>query len=80
MPDLLNDVRCRIQQLEERRRVLRTTAERCVTMVHVRHLTGRDAAALIAESSIANAHAQCLTVEIYALRAMVGVSAYDARS
>lgn len=34
----------------------------------------------LARAVIAKAQAQCLTVEIYALRAMVGMSAQDVRS
>ncbi|WP_334043331.1 hypothetical protein [Burkholderia ambifaria] len=33
----------------------------------------------LAVAAIAKAQAQCLAVEIYALRAMVGLSAHDAR-
>jgi len=81
MPEPLIDVRRRIQHLERRRKVLWSTVDSCVATARVHQRAGRIAhsrvAALIAESSIAKAHAQCLTVEIYALRAMVGIGAQD---
>lgn len=81
MPDLLLDVHRRIQHLKRRRSSLWSTVDRCVAAARVHQRMGRPAhsriATLIAESSIAKAHAQCLTVEIYALRAMVGLEISD---
>lgn len=73
MPEPLIDVRRRIEHLERRRNLLWLTVDRCGAAARV-HRRSAPFAELVAQSAIAKAHAQCLRVEIYALRAMVGVA------
>lgn len=84
MPEPLIDVRRRLQLLERRRHTLWSMVDRCICAARVYQQgnpqTEQRRVEFLAESTIAKAYAQCLTVEIYALRAMVGVSAHDARS
>lgn len=77
MPKMLIDVRQRIALLEQRRVRLWNIANRSrVAARRGRPLRDSEAWEL-AHAAIANAQAQCLTVEIYALRAMAGVGAQD---
>jgi len=81
MPRLLIDVRQRIKHLERRRNSLWSSVDGHLSAARVYHgLTGRQGdryAELLAEAAIAKAQAQCLTVEIYALRAMAGLGTQD---
>jgi hypothetical protein len=83
MPKLLIDVCQRIKHLERRRSSLWASVNGRMSDARVYHghadRQGERYAALLAEAAIAKAQAQCLTVEIYALRAMVGLSAQDIR-
>ncbi|OUL68703.1 hypothetical protein CA603_51600 [Paraburkholderia hospita] len=80
MPNSMIDVRQRIAYLERRRNGLWSAADRCASLARASGTTrerGEHRAALLATSVIARAQAQCLTVEIYALRAMVGAGTHD---
>ena len=83
MPKLLIDVCQRIKHLERRRSSLWASVSGRLSAARVYQGDGRTGrhheryAALLAEAAIAKAQAQCLTVEIYALRAMVGLGTQD---
>jgi len=83
MPKLLIDVSQRITHLERRRDSLWASVDGRLAAARVYQGSSRAGqhreqyAALLTEAAIAKAQAQCLTVEIYALRAMVGLGAQN---
>jgi hypothetical protein len=71
------DVQQRIAFLERRRSNLRSVANRCRLSVRLGQQLSESDAWQLAHAAIAGAQAQCLTVEIYALRAIAGVGAQN---